>query len=729
MFFSIPNLRASLVSAVPEPWTLKTETPPPYAEGKAAVIDWCNRFETKHAMLSVYEGLSPEVRVTMEDNPPFQMHGLICDYDAPLPDNPVEHIKSKRPGEFLPSHLVHTASGNGRLIWQFAKPVLFSNQAHMKNFVRGLSKQLKLTRWLGGLDTEALTHWVKYYELGTKWETIDADAKIPAPMLSLWFYQAASGVSFDTEKKFSYNIPIEELAREVEARYPGRWRGQFAYGARGIRFWAPEADNETAAVIMPDGVLAYTGDKPFLSWKQLLGAAFVEQYEAEAINGIVENAAYDGQKFWIQNEPGHWAEISKDDFSQHLRVQGKDFRKKPGQTASEIDVIENHIKLTRRVRAALPFMFFPSGIIIHDHHKFLNTSRVRPLTPAVPSTERPMPFSAGRTHFPFIYKLLRNMFTEQGDDESEQLTAFLVWLKYAYVNALEMTPKPGHTIVIAGPAGKGKTFLSWQVISRLLGGRADAASHLVDGDRWTERLVEKPVMTIDDSSALTDDKHLREFTNKVKRYTANAEMLFDQKYEKTGNVPWFGRIVITCNLDAESLRILPDMEVSTKDKVCLFKASDAKVDFGDWQENDRIVGAELPHFARFLVEWPYPAEWVSPEKRFGVKTYHHPDLFEESRRQGIGFVLEMVSGFLEAYCQTHPEKEYWEGTNLQLCADLAAMYPGMAKEIKYNTLSRQLGKVVAAGYNIFKIQDPETKKVTWKIHRDIFHKLTEKERL
>jgi hypothetical protein len=321
------------------------------------------------------------------------------------------------------------------------------------------------------------------------------------------------------------------------------------------------------------------------------------------------------------------------------------------------------------------------------------------------------------------------MFTEQDDDESEQLTAFLAWLKYAYVNALEKTPRPGHTIVIAGPAGKGKTFLSWQVISRLLGGRADAASHLVDGDVWTERLTEKPVMTIDDSSALTDTKHLNAFTNKVKRYTANAEILFNQKYEKTGNVPWFGRIVITCNLDAESLRILPDMDQSTKDKVCLFKTSDAQVDFADWQANDRIAGAELPHFARFLVEWPYPADWVSPEKRFGIKTYHHPDLFEESRRQGIGFVLEMVSGFLEAYCQTHPEKEYWEGSNLQLCADLAAMYPGMSKEIKYDVLSRQLGKVTAAGYNLFKIQDPETKKVTWKIHRDIFHKLTPKERL
>ena len=91
MFFSLPNLRASSVVEVAEPWALKTKTPPPYADGKEAVIEFCNKAATEHAMLSMFEGMSADVRVTMEDNPPFRMHGLLVDYDNPLPAEPAEY--------------------------------------------------------------------------------------------------------------------------------------------------------------------------------------------------------------------------------------------------------------------------------------------------------------------------------------------------------------------------------------------------------------------------------------------------------------------------------------------------------------------------------------------------------------------------------------------------------------------------------------------------------------
>jgi len=45
-----------------------------------------------------------------------------------------------------------------------------------------------------------------------------------------------------------------------------------------------------------------------------------------------------------------------------------------------------------------------------------------------------------------------------------------------------------------------------------------------------------------------------------------------EKFKSSGEVPWFGRIIVTCNLDAESLRILPDMDLNTNDKISLFKA-------------------------------------------------------------------------------------------------------------------------------------------------------------
>ena len=727
MFFSLPNLRASSVVEVAEPWALKTKTPPPYADGKEAVIEFCNKAATEHAMLSMFEGMSADVRVTMEDNAPFRMHGLLVDYDNPLPAEPAEYVKAHRPCEFMPNYLVITASGNGRLVWEFEKPILFSNKTHMKEFMKLASRHMKLNKWLGGLDTEALTNWVKYYELGQRWIALDAMASVPAAHLELWYFQSAVDIRFDDMKTVSYKIPAEDLAREVEERYPGRWQGPFIYGARGLRFWDPTADNSTAAVVMPDGMLCYTGNQSFVPWRQLFGSAFVTQYEADAISDIVSNAAYDGDKFWFRSDEGIWAAWSKEDFSQELRVRGKDSRRKPGQTASETDMIENHIKRTRKVASALPFLFFPPGILVHDGKQYLNTSRVSPISPSAPVTDGLMTFIDGRKHFPLIYKLLRNMFAGDENGDSDQLTYLLAWLKYSYVNALERTPKPGQAIVIAGPPGKGKTFLSWKVISGLMGGRSDASAHLVENDRWTERLLEHPVMTIDDSSALSDARSLREFTNKIKRYTANPEIMYEQKYMKTGAVPWLGRIVITCNLDAESLRILPDMDSSTQDKICLFKASDPIIDFADFQTNDRTIRHELPLFARFLVDWKYPEGCVAEERRFGVKAFHHPDLFEESRQHGLGMLIEMLGGFLDGYFAMpgHANEREWSGTALQLLTDMSVQFETLARELNYRALSIQLGKLAKANFNIHKEWHADAQQYIWRINRNLSGKKTE----
>lgn len=254
-----------------------------------------------------------------------------------------------------------------------------------------------------------------------------------------------------------------------------------------------------------------------------------------------------------------------------------------------------------------------------------------------------------------------------------------------------------------------------------MGGRSDASAHLVENDRWTERLLEHPVMTIDDSSALSDGKSLREFTNKIKRYTANPEIMYEQKYMKTGEVPWLGRIVITCNLDAESLRILPDMDSSTKDKICLFKASDPIIDFADFQTNDKTIKQELPYFARFLVDWPYPEECIAPDKRFGIASFHHPDLFEEARQHGLG-MPEMLRGFLDNYfaMAAHEKENEWRGTAMQLLADLSTQYESMHRELKYTTLAIQLGKLAKnEGFNLYKEWQADSQQYIWVINRKL----------
>lgn len=716
MFYSIPNLRSSAAVELPAPWDYKPTCQPPYGD-KVKLIAWSQDFATQHAFISTYEAMSQGVRVTTVDNPPFKLHGFIVDYDGKSPEGILEFLKTKPACEFLPNYLVETASGNNRLIWIFERPLLLASLKQIKEFLKTANKHLKLPKWLPGLDTEAFGSPDRYYEIGKAWHPVFPEARIPAGIIELWLLKASASLKFD-EKQFDYKIPIEALAKELEARFPGRWSGRFDLGARGLRFWDATADNETAAIVREDGMICFTGDQGFVSWKQIFGAPFVEQFEADYVSGIVNESAYAGNSFWHEDS-GVWREWNKDDFAQELRVRGYEGRKKQGQTASEIDMIENAIKKNRWVSRALPYMFMDTGIINVRGERYLNISRVAPIAPAPPLTDGPMTFSKGREHFKLIYTLLRTMFLEIASEEDRQLTAFLAWTKYFYVHALNKDPAPGHTIVIAGPPGKGKTLLSKEILGGLMGGECDASSHFVDGDPWTERLCNSPIARVDDSLAITDPRGLLKFSNRLKKYTANAEMMYNQKFKQTGSIPWFGRAVVTCNLDSESLRILPDMDLSTRDKISLFKASDHIMKFDDWKTTGETIRRELPAFARFLYDWTIPSEWIADERRFGVRPFHHPDLFDESRQQGLGVILELLHMFMESWRGAHPTKEFWEGTATTLCQDLATINPSGMRDLKPHQVAIMLGKLSKNDFPVHKYKDPMSRLNMWRISVNI----------
>ena len=51
---------------------------------------------------------------------------------------------------------------------------------------------------------------------------------------------------------------------------------------------------------------------------------------------------------------------------------------------------------------------------------------------------------------------------------------------------------------------------------------------------------------------------------------------YHAKFRDQQSVPWVGRVMVTCNDDVESIRILPDMEMNTLDKISLFKIKTVK---------------------------------------------------------------------------------------------------------------------------------------------------------
>lgn len=708
MFYSIPNLTAITATKIERPWEYDSSDsapPVPYSGGKPAMGAYSMDPATRHCYISMVEGMSELVRASYTDNAPFRIHGIIVDYDALLPEDPVEHIKAKPGSEFMPNWLVVTSSGNGRLIWNFEKPCMVCDKSHVQEFLRIVWKALRVSRWLADPDTRAYGNPCQYYEVGKEWLPIQQETCLSHNHVEMWMVQAASGMKFDTQAKFSYNIPLEDIAAEVRERYPGRWRGEFVLGSRGVRFWDSSADNPTGAVVRADGMQCFTGTQPFVSWRQIFGSGFVEKYEAKYMSEVVKDAICEGKghTFWLRGERG-WVDWSPEAF--RLILASKGYKTSRAHGPSEVDNIITTLMTNRRADEAHPMLFYPPDIVQWRGKPVLNISSVKVMPPAPPFEGGKLEFSDGRVHFPFLYKFLKATLRCE-DEYGDQLTAFLSWLKYFYVNSLNSTPRPGHCLVLAGAAGTGKTMLGRKILGDLMGGQTDGSAHMAEGSEWTSSLAGAPIVRIDDQLASSDTAQLKRFSARIKKYVANSEMRYNEKYKKASDVPWFGRLVVTCNTDSESMRILPDMDMSTADKIMLMRVSEDKFPLPDWSEIDRLVARELPNFARFLVDWEIPPSWIGAEVRFGVRTYHHPELLAAARQHGVGVLLEMLVPFLTEYAQKYPEKKYWEGTAAQLHVDLTVRAPSIMRDMRIQSMATQLGILARNGYHMTRYKNED----------------------
>ena len=721
MYFGIPNLSSAQVTKLEKPQDYKSAKSVTDFANKQEFRKWCSDFATQHMFISGYEGVAANIRVTYDKgNPPFMLHHIIVDYDAPISVDTPQFLAAKPQSEFRPSWLVRTYSDNARLVFDLEKPLMVSTKEQVKKFMTRVVKELRLVKWLAGLEAEAVGDPAKYYEIGKQWTKLEGVC-IPADFAMLWLYEASRNMVLETGVP-QHKVPLEVVAKEVNERFPGRWAGRFEEGCRGIRFWDPVADNSSSAIVRPDGMQCFTGPEPFVSWRKLFGSAFVDAFEADKIAPILDMAAYDGRVFWV-NENSNWNFKSTSDFSQAMRLKGFHSDKRGGAAYSEVDQVEYAIKTQRRVTRAVPLLFMKQGIVRLDGETVLNLSVVRPEEPAPPFTVGKATWADGPHNFSWTWKILSNLFHDDSNPEEgvRQLNHFLAWFKYFYCNSLAGSPKPGHAVFVVGPKNKGKTLIFKHTFGPAMGADPkDATQHLVNGDRWTNQLATSPFMIIDDSEAASDYKTWVKFTSRLKKYVANAQMVFDQKFRDAGQIPWFGRIVALANDDSESLRVIPNMDVNTKDKILLFKASPLRMQFPVREDLEAALAKERPFFLRFIVDWEYPEETLNGDHRFGVTHYQHPDLLEESLQQGhAGVVLELLATLIETYKGNHKDMHNWVGTATVLFAELAGTNPGAMKELGPRSLAIALGVLAKNGYNVMKSRDEGSRIPMWTIGFDL----------
>lgn len=696
--FGLPNLASSSVIECC-PWEYRNGSTP-HGITKDEFRRWSASPGTESLFFSGFEGTHAAMRVS-EANPAVFMHAVVADFDSPVASGERETFLRRAPRDYPPNFIASTFSGNVRVAWVFASRMPVFGSKITEAFLRKLARELGLKKIFPALDEEAFYSVSQYYHCGEDWELVHPNL-LPTHLLHSWLLAASKKADWSG---YGDKIPIARVAEELEARFPGKWSGPFEEGARGVRFWDDTADNPTAAIVRSTGMQCFTGPKPFVSWGEIFGKKFVDAYRADTVGAAIEGVWFDGRDYWRKVD-SVWRLFKRQDIALHFRVaHGIDDGRAKGANASQLDEVLNQVQQVKSVDGAAPFIFRQDAVVWFSGKRYLNIARSRLLAPA----EGQQSWSE---RFPYIATLLDGYF-----DPPEQLDYFLSWLAHYYRSALAGRPRNGQAVFLAGEVNVGKTLLSNVLVGDLSGGHMDASDYLLGESRFNKELFEVGLWTVDDTVPSSDPRRQQLYSAMLKKIPANYSFQYHPKFRDQIMLPWAGRVVITCNADPESIRILPDVEMSILDKVMLFKVATAQRDFTD--AADRIR-AELPFFAAFLRDYQIP-DHCQGDARFGVKCYHHADLLEEARQSGrTGVFLELLEMF-KASIFSDANREEWIGSATQLLSDMLNDECTKQVAAKYtpDQLGRLLGKLEAQNFPGLQRLHRQSKMRLWCITREI----------
>ena len=650
MLFSLKNL-TSIEVTPSEPW--KHQTPLPRMT-KDEFASWSANPSTDWHFISAYEGQAPNLRVS-RDNPVSRMHGFIADYDASISAEEVMvGLANRVKAGMKPAYVHRTVSNGVRVIWLFEKPLAIV-PGLLDPFLTRLVKAVNARQLFANLDDNFRRPEQYYAWLPPSTEV--SDHRIKSDTLF-----AMLAAAFDASTRYRgegpTEIPTDKLLERINVLYPGRLRGSFELNGRTNAFWVSDSTNPSACIVTATGMISFSQDRSFYTWADILGTEWVSEFQSSRLGGPMGHYWYDGIKYWRRDHAGSWRDATTDtarkDIAGLFQLSlSSDAR---GEMA-EVDEAMLRIRENRRVDATGPILYSHEEVVRFGTRSILNTSRVKVISPANESG------GAWGEKFPWIASLLNEFF-----DPHDSLKYFLAWLRHFYMTASSGIPAQGQAVFIAGPAGMGKTLLGTRIVAGLMGGGCDASSHIAGGDQFNNELFEVGVLNIDDAVASTSyEKHLL-FTNAIKKFVANTQHRHRAMRENPTTINWVGRVIVTLNDDPESMRMIPYTDTSILDKIMLFKATHREFPFPTKKEIDRILSVELPELARWLVDWE-PDKSLLGTNRFGVVSYHHPEILEDTRTTHPNHAFsELLDKYLANYktAQNGHGAKVWVGSATDL---------------------------------------------------------------
>jgi energy-coupling factor transporter ATP-binding protein EcfA2 len=325
--------------------------------------------------------------------------------------------------------------------------------------------------------------------------------------------------------------------------------------------------------------------------------------------------------YWYQLK-GRFVALKKSDLFMHLRADGlRDTVYFDGQR--EIDWPLYMAQCNRMIDYAGALAGHRCGTFSDgSQRKYLITDEASGVFEKELPKEEPKFFSE------FIFELL----------PEAQAERFLTWLNVALRSLRRGDFRPGQVVVLAGPAGCGKSLLQ-AIITELLGGRsASPFRYMMELTQFNKDLCGAEHWQIEDPATTTDIRTRRAFGAKLKEATVNRDFSIHAKGKDALTLPIFRRVTISVNDEPENLAVVPPLDPSIEDKVFLFhcaKVEKAFEPFRDKQgEIDRAatweaVKSEIAAIRGWILREFKNVPKAERDDRFGLRSWHHPALKAE----------------------------------------------------------------------------------------------------
>ncbi len=411
-------------------------------------------------------------------------------------------------------------------------------------------------------------------------------------------------------------------------------------------------------------------------------------------------------KYWRPDSAGRWIAVDKDT-ARKVAIRAGYSDERTGAGLAEADECILNIQERQNVAYAASLAGRPAGIYRMDNQLVLATDSPSFVEPA-----------AGE--WPVLSQLIEGMLRTQEMDQTPYLYG---WLKIALEALRQQTWAAGQLLALAGPVKGGKSLLQ-SVITLLLGGRSAYPYQFMTGETtFNADLFRAEHLVVDDQAESTDYRARRAFTAHIKQITASRQQRCHPKHGTPVTLEPLWRLSISLNDEPERLLVIPPLTEDLADKVMLLKVLSQPMPMPTNTPREKeafwaALRSELPAFVQFLDDYSIPE--ALRNSRFGIDTYHHPDLLYRLQETAPeARLLELVDGVRFGIQDSNP----WNGTASQLTAMLHGdpRYGPQARELLRNSQScgNYLTRLCGAdqsrvtsrllqGNRIYTIQPPST---------------------